>query len=105
MNVEEKRQHEKQVLTTMCKIYCQGNHGQELLDYALFRTDKCPFMETKTFCSACKVHCYTKEKQEKIRQVMKYAGSRMLPVHPILTIRHGMVTMKSVRQKKKDKKQ
>ena len=36
---------------------------------------------------------------------MKYAGSRMLPVHPILTIRHGMVTMKSVRQKKKDKKQ
>ncbi len=116
MNVEEKRQHEKQVLTTMCKIYCKGNHGklkdgklcpecQELLDYAIFRTDKCPFMETKTFCSACKVHCYTKEKQEKIRQVMKYAGPRMLPVHPILIIKHGMVTMKSVRQKKKDNKQ
>ena len=32
----------------------------------------------KDICSACKVHCYSKEMQEKIKEVMKYAGPRML---------------------------
>ena len=121
-DINKKREKEKQMVSYMIALYCKKNHHnkynkgsinknglcaecQELAEYAGLRSDKCPFMETKTFCSACKVHCYTKEKQEKIRQVMKYAGPRMLPVHPILTIKHGMVTMKSVRQKKKDNKQ
>ena len=26
--------------------------------YARECSDKCPFMETKTFCSNCRVHCY-----------------------------------------------
>ena len=109
MNVEEKRQHEKQVLTTMCKIYCKGNHGklkdgklcpecQELLDYALFRTDKCPFMETKTFCSNCKVHCYKPEMREKIREVMRYSGPRMIFHHPAAAIRHVILTKKEKKQ-------
>lgn len=29
--------------------------------YARLRSDKCPFMETKTFCSNCKVHCYKED--------------------------------------------
>ena len=67
----------------MIGIYCRGVHGtkrgelceacRQLQAYADLRTEKCPFMETKTFCSACKVHCYSKEMQEKICEVMKYA--------------------------------
>ena len=111
MDIENKRAHEQKILTTMCRIYCKGNHGrlkdgrlcsecQELLDYALLRTKKCPLMETKTFCSACKIHCYAPKQQEKIRQVMKYAGPRMLPGHPVLTIKHGIVTLKGMRKSK-----
>lgn len=29
-------------------------------------------METKTFCSNCKVHCYKPEMREKIRDVMRF---------------------------------
>ena len=59
-------------------------------------------METKTFCSACKIHCYAPKQQEKIRQVMKYAGPRMLPGHPVLTIKHGIVTLKGMRKSKRN---
>ena len=63
----------------MIALYCKKRHGgkhglcpecQALLDYARSRSDKCPFMETKTFCSNCPVHCYKPEMREKIRQVM-----------------------------------
>ena len=36
-------------------------------DYAWARSDHCPFMEAKTFCSNCKVHCYRPEMREQIR--------------------------------------
>lgn len=103
MDVNKKREKEKNTLRLMIEVYCRGKHGckqelcpncRELLEYALVRTEKCPFMETKTFCSACKVHCYTKEMQEKIKEVMKYAGPRMLLHHPIQALEHMWITMK-----------
>lgn len=102
--IETKRLKEKQTVGSMIEIYCHGVHNTKkgqlctecaaLQEYASLRTDKCPFMETKTFCSACKVHCYTKERQEQIRAVMRYAGPRMLFVHPVLALRHVGVTLK-----------
>ena len=74
---------------------------QELQDYALARIDKCPFMETKTFCSACKVHCYKPAMREQIRAVMRWAGPRMLPVHPVLSVKHVAVTLKAKRETQK----
>lgn len=65
-----------------------------LLDYALQRLEKCPFGSDKPKCSACTVHCYRKERREKIREVMRYAGPRMVTRHPVMTARHvwdGMV--------------
>ena len=118
MTVEQKREHEKVILGYMIDMYCKGNHKsmrpdkkslcpecQELSDYALFRTDKCPFMETKSFCSACKVHCYNKEHKERIRQVMRYCGPRMLYSHPILTIKHAVITIKARKAQKEKEKQ
>ena len=71
---------------------------EKLKEYTTARTMHCPFMETKTFCSACKVHCYSKEMQEEIRKVMRYAGPRMLFVHPVLAIRHVKVTLQNKRK-------
>lgn len=97
--VQDKREKEKRVVEQMIAMYCHGNHGTtgkgtlcpecaELRDYAQMRSDKCPFMETKTFCSNCKVHCYNRDMRQKIREVMRFSGPRMLFYHPVLAIRH-----------------
>lgn len=97
-SVEEKRQREKKVVGEMISIYCRGNHHtpagqlcpqcQALKNYAMERSDKCPFMQEKTFCSNCKVHCYRSDMASQIRQVMRYAGPRMLLHHPVMALRH-----------------
>lgn len=106
-SVVEKRIKEKELITCMVKIYCKGlkHKGplcvecEELLYYAHKKIDRCPYMETKTFCSSCKVHCYSPEKREQIRSVMKYAGPRMLTVHPIFVLKHISNTVKALRRK------
>lgn len=108
---EVRRQMEKDSLEVMIGIYCHGNHGtkkgelcpkcSEFRDYALMRTDKCPFMATKTFCSACKVHCYNKEWRPYVKEVMRYAGPRMLFHHPVLAVLHSFVMLRQKMQNKK----
>lgn len=107
-DLANKRAEEQLLVSEMIALYCRRQHStpkgslcpecQELRDYALARIDHCPFMETKTFCSACKVHCYKPAMREKIRTVMRWAGPRMLPVHPILSIRHVVVTIRAKRE-------
>lgn len=110
--IAKKRAQEMEMVSCMIKIYCRGNHRRragrengfcpecrELLEYALSRTQKCPFMENKTFCSACKVHCYSPEMRGRIQAVMRYAGPRMLLVHPVMALKHVKVTLSKKRQK------
>ena len=95
-NTEAKRAREKRVVAEMIALYCRDHHKTAkpcancaaLIEYAHMRSDKCPFMENKTFCSNCKVHCYKPDMREKIRVVMRYSGPRMMKTHPILAIRH-----------------
>lgn len=101
--MESKREREKRTVALMIRIYCRNRHGtkkslcpecQALHDYAIQRSDKCPFMETKTFCSNCRVHCYKPEMREKIRLVMRFSGPRMLLSHPFLAIAHVVESRK-----------
>ena len=98
---EKKRQKEQYVVEEMIRLYCWKNHPKEkrqegkrcpdcqrLSDYAKQRSQKCPFMEEKTFCANCKVHCYKPEMREQIRQVMRFSGPKMLLYHPVLAIWH-----------------
>lgn len=106
--IQKKRTEEKETLQQMLQIYCHGQHKtkkgqlcdncQELLTYASKRTDHCPHMAEKTFCSACPTPCYAPEKQEQIRQIMKYAGPRMLFRAPIKAIRHLNIQMQKRRK-------
>lgn len=84
-------------MTKMVGIYCNDHHGNStelcedcarFLDYAEVRLDKCPYGEDKPTCSNCPIHCYKPEQRELARQIMRYAGPRMLLKHPILTISH-----------------
>jgi len=89
---------ERQTLQAMVAIYCRDLHHpapqalcarcQALCDYALERLDRCPFQENKSTCVNCAVHCYQREIREQVREVMRYAGPRMLLRHPILAIGH-----------------
>ena len=109
-DVETKREREKRVVSEMIALYCRKNHGGKelcpecaaLRDYAVQRSDKCPFMETKTFCSNCRVHCYKPEMREKIRTVMRFSGPRMLFYHPIMAIRHVIESMKEKKRLQKE---
>ena len=79
---------------------------QALSEYAKLRSQNCPFMEEKTFCSNCRVHCYKPEMREKIRQVMRFSGPRMLFYHPILAIWHLICSFSEKRKvNSKDKMQ
>lgn len=106
-DTEQKRQREKKMVSQMIALYCRKKHHvkdglcpecQKLDGYAQMRSDKCPFMETKTFCSNCKVHCYKPEMREKIRKVMRFSGPRMIFYHPIAAVRH---VIESKREKRK----
>lgn len=102
--IDQKRENEKKILKVMVDIY-QRKHPQEskmcedLYKYACLRIDKCPFMETKTFCSGCKVHCYQKEYRGQVKAVMRFSGKYMLFYHPILTIKHGWLSLKERKRK------
>ncbi len=106
-SIETKREREKKMVSEMITLYCRKNHGTKgtlcpecaaLNMYARQRSDKCPFMETKTFCSNCKVHCYKPEMREKIRIVMRFSGPRMIFHHPVAAIRHVIETKKEKRR-------
>ena len=105
-NIETKREREKAVVSEMIALYCRENHHGRALcpdcaalaEYACQRSDKCPFMETKTFCSNCTVHCYKPEMREKIRAVMRYSGPRMLLHHPVMAVRH-VIEMKKEKKR------
>lgn len=88
---------ELRTIKAMIHMYCRDQHEnkralcaecKELLEFARFRLEKCPFQENKTTCAKCPVHCYKPVMREKIRTVMRYAGPRMFYQHPILTLYH-----------------
>lgn len=97
MDLEIKRNKEIEIVSLMIKLYCKKNDdidGEELINYCTSKIQKCPLMETKTFCSNCKIHCYHADMQAKIKKVMRYSGPRMLFHHPILTIKHYLLEAK-----------
>ncbi len=110
-NVQSKREKEKRTVALMISIYCKKNHGSRnglcdecktLNEYAMLRSDICPFMETKTFCSNCRVHCYKPEMREKIRTVMKFSGPRMIFYHPIMAVSHVIETKREKKRLEKN---
>ena len=103
--IEKNRRDEIQLVSRMIELYCRKKHKnlynttvcddcKKLLEYACSRSERCPFMENKTFCSNCKVHCYSPIMRKKIKEVMRYSASRMLLYHPIMCIRHAVVSLK-----------
>jgi hypothetical protein len=107
MDTRTKREREKQLVSQMIALYCKRRHHTRgalcptcaaLRTYAEQRSEKCPFMETKTFCSNCQVHCYKPEMRAQIREVMRFSGPRMMFHHPVMAIRHVIESKKEKRK-------
>lgn len=95
-----RRARESRTIVVMLRMYCRVHHQAEqgmlcadcakLHDYARRRIARCVFGEDKPTCANCTVHCYKPAMRERVRQVMRWAGPRMLWRHPVLTVRHLM---------------
>ncbi|MFA5375515.1 MAG: nitrous oxide-stimulated promoter family protein [Dehalococcoidia bacterium] len=87
---------EGNTVRAMIDMYCHKHHNSSelcqecsaLLEYAHRCLEKCPFREGKTTCLKCPVHCYKPVMRERIREVMRYSGPRMIYRHPIAAILH-----------------
>lgn len=108
------KEKELEVVTLMIKRYCRGRHGtrrglcpdcEELLDYVKLRRSKCPHGDKKPFCSNCRIHCYRPEMRERIREVMRYSGPRIVLRHPVLATRHLIESKREKRKLEKEAKQ
>lgn len=95
--MERRLERERRTIAAMVDIYCRAHHAvqrgrcedcQRLLDYASRRLDTCPFGADKPTCVGCTVHCYSRQRREQVRQVMRFAGPRMPWRHPVLTLFH-----------------
>lgn len=88
---------EWKTVRAMLGIYCRHHHEaaeglcaacRELEAYAKERLGCCPYGKLKPTCAHCDIHCYKPEQKEAIRQVMRFAGPRMMFRHPILALAH-----------------
>jgi len=87
---------ERKTVAAMVRLYCRGHHPGPhpcpecvaLLAYAEARLAACRYGNAKPVCAQCPVHCYSPRRREQIRDVMRYAGPRMLLCHPLLALGH-----------------
>jgi hypothetical protein len=61
---------------------------EALLDYASYQLFKCPYGDEKPVCKKCSVRCYSTLRRGQMRDVMRFAGPRMLLKHPVLAFHH-----------------
>lgn len=83
-----KHHHQERTFTSEYgqKPLCADCHA--LLTYALKRIEACRYGANKPTCANCTTHCYKPVMRESIRQVMRYAGPRMLLYHPLAALKH-----------------
>ena len=87
---------ERKTVRAMMDLYCADHHCAgglcrecaELAAYADRRLDLCPYGHDKPTCTNCPIHCYRPQPRERMREVMRYAGPRMLTTHPVLAVMH-----------------
>jgi len=88
---------ERQTIEAMIALYCRSHHNSKerlcsecsaLASYARDRLTACRYQQDKPTCGQCPIHCYKPAMRTQIKEVMRYAGPRMLWHHPVLAIRH-----------------
>ena len=90
---------EWKTIAAMITLHCRGRHRskaglcaqcQGLLDYASLRLERCRFGVEKPTCAKCPVHCYQSARRQQVKDVMRYAGPRMVWEHPVISLLHWL---------------
>jgi hypothetical protein len=101
--MEPLTKHQKKdirLLGKFVEVYCAGKHGAveraplelpaalgthslcpecaAFLGYAVVKRLKCPLEAEKPTCKHCRIHCYDTVNREKVREVMSFAGRRLM---------------------------
>ena len=79
--VETKREKEKKSGAIMIKLYCKKKHRTK-----------------DSLCQHCQQLSDYAQMREKIREIMRFSGPRMIFYHPIMAIRHVMENKKEKRR-------
>lgn len=96
-------ENEKRVVGMMINMYCRHKEGNselckecsQLLEYSMQRLEHCRFGESKPSCRKCAVHCYRPDMRQRMREVMRWAGPRMMLYHPLDAIMHLIREMRN----------
>lgn len=108
--LKSRRERESVIVQTMIKMYCRENHGntgslckecETLSVYAEKRLLACMYGEYKPVCKHCPVHCYSFAMREQMRQVMNWAGPRMIYRKPLFAIMHLIDKFTAAKRKRK----
>jgi hypothetical protein len=81
---------EKRIIAKMIKIYCGKKHKSDglcsdcsnLLVYCENKINSCRWIKNKPNCSSCTTVCFSKENREKLRNIMRFSGPRLLYLDP-----------------------
>ena len=86
------------LIERMIRFFCVHRHTPPpgklcadcatLLIYAQQRIAHCHFGEEKPTCRKCPIHCYNPGKRQQIKDVMKFAGPRMLARGDVAALKH-----------------
>jgi hypothetical protein len=88
---------ERETIEVMIKMYCKHHHSfnnelcekcKPILTYAFQKIDRCVFGHQKPVCNNCVIHCYVKDMRNKVKEIMRYSGPRMMFHYPYLGIMH-----------------
>ena len=91
-------ENEKRIVETMIRLYCRRKEGnktlcpecEQLLEYAHQRLDRCKYGNDKPTCRVCPIHCYRPTMKERVRQVMRWSGPRLIIYNPLAVIAHTL---------------
>ncbi len=90
-------QKEREIVKAMINLYCLKKHGCSedlckecfsLLQYSWRKLENCKYGNMKTSCNKCPIHCYNANMRQKIRDVMRFSGPRLLFYRPFDFFRH-----------------
>ncbi len=94
---------EKDTLQKMVTLYCRHRlkvkyipeSYEQLIAYAFRQLERCRWGAKKPNCHQCKVHCYAPDKRRQVREIMKWAGPRMIIYAPMKAMRYLINSMRS----------
>lgn len=100
--------HERRVVARMISLYCSKYEGnaelcdecKALMEYAERRLSHCPYKEQKPTCRLCSIHCYKPQMRERMKQVMRFSGPRMMWYYPWDALRHLWSELKTLIKQK-----